>query len=158
MLTYANSKNYRNHSPTHQKRNQYCYSFSMKLTEEEAYQLCISEPRMMAKLIVKLQALQDQVDELKCHLGLNSTNSSKPPSTDSPFVPKPKTASNAKRKAGGQKGHEGKNLKTVEHPDVVIVSSPQECSGCGASLADTHSHLVASRQVFDLPVLKIEVS
>jgi hypothetical protein len=28
--------------------------------EEKAYQLCISEPRMMAKLIVKLQALQDR--------------------------------------------------------------------------------------------------
>jgi hypothetical protein len=37
----------------------------MKLTEEEAYQLCISEPRMMAKLIVKLQALQDRVDKLE---------------------------------------------------------------------------------------------
>jgi hypothetical protein len=56
---------------------------SMKLTEEEAYQLCISEPRMMAKLIVKLQALQDRVDELERRLGLNSNNSSKPPSTDS---------------------------------------------------------------------------
>jgi hypothetical protein len=43
----------------------------MKLTEEEAYQLCISEPRMMAKLIVKLQALQDRVDELERRLGLN---------------------------------------------------------------------------------------
>ena len=131
---------------------------SMKLTEEEAYQLCISEPRMMAKLIVKLQALQERVDELERRLGLNSNNSSKPPSTDSPFTPKPKTTSNAKRKAGGQKGHVGKNLKMVEHPDVVIVSSPQVCSDCGASLADIESYRVASRQVFDLPVLKIEVS
>jgi hypothetical protein len=46
----------------------------------------------------------------------------------------------------------------VEHPDVVIVSSPQACSDCGASLADIESYRVASRQVFDLPVLKIEVS
>jgi len=130
----------------------------MKLTEEEAYQLCISEPRMMAKLIVKLQALQDRVDELERRLGLNSSNSSKPPSTDSAFEPKAKTTSNTKRKAGGQKGHVGNNLKMVEHPDVVIVSSPQVCRDCGASLADTKSCRVASRQVFDLPVLKIEVS
>jgi transposase len=99
-----------------------------------------------------------RVDELERRLGLNSNNSSKPPSTDSPFTPKPKTTSNAKRKAGGQKGHVGKNLKMVEHPDVVIVSSPQACSDCGASLADIESYRVASRQVFDLPVLKIEVS
>ncbi len=66
--------------------------------------------------------------------------------------------SNAKRKAGGQKGREGKNLKMVEHPDVVIVSSAKICSDCGASLVDAQSHLVASRQVFDLPVMKIEVT
>jgi len=130
----------------------------MKLTEEEAYQLCISEPRMMAKLIVKLQALQERVDELERRLGLNSSNSSKPPSTDSPFVPKTKPNTNTKRKAGGQKGHAGKNLKMVEHPDVVIVSSPHVCCDCGASLADTKSSRVASRQLFDLPVLKMEVS
>lgn len=130
----------------------------MKLTEEEAYQLCISEPRTMAKLIVKLQALQDRVDELERRLGLSSNNSSKPPSTDSPYALKSKTASNAQRKAGGQKGHVGKNLKMVEHPDVVIVSSVQRCRECGISLVDAPAHLVASRQVFDFPVLKIEVS
>ena len=130
----------------------------MKLTEEEAYQLCMSEPRAMAKLIVKLQALQDRVDELERRLGLNSSNSSKPPSTDSAFEPKAKTTSHVKRKAGGQKGHVGKNLKMVEHPDFVIVSSPHVCRDCGASLADAKSTRVASRQVFDLPVLKIEVS
>jgi len=130
----------------------------MKLTEEEAYQLCISEPRMMAKLIVKLQALQDRVDELERRLGLNSSNSSKPPSTDSAFESKAKTTFHTKRKAGGQKGHVGRSLKMVEHPDVVIVSSPHVCSDCGACLANIGSYRVASRQVFDLPVLKLEVS
>lgn len=130
----------------------------MKLTEEEAYQLCISEPRMMAKLIVKLQNLQDRVDELERRLGLNSNNSSKPPSTDSPYAPKIKATTNFKRKAGAQKGREGKNLKMAAHPDTVIVSSAKICCECGTSLADTNSHLVASRQVFDLPVLKIQVS
>lgn len=46
----------------------------------------------------------------------------------------------------------------VEHPDIVIVSTPQVCGDCGVSLAGTSSRLVASRQVFDLPVLKIQVS
>ncbi|HQS67897.1 MAG TPA: hypothetical protein PLM93_11990 [Sulfuricurvum sp.] len=46
----------------------------------------------------------------------------------------------------------------VEHPDTIIVSSTEAYSDCGASLGDTHSRLVATRQVFDLPVLKIEVS
>ena len=130
----------------------------MKLTEEEAYQLCISEPRTMAKLIIKLQALQDQVKELQDRLGLNSSNSSKPPSSNSPFDKKPKTTSNGKRKSGGQKGREGKNLKMVKHPDTVIASIPQVCQDCGISLAEAQSRLVASRQVFDLPILKIQVT
>ncbi|MFA6145555.1 MAG: IS66 family transposase [Sulfuricurvum sp.] len=135
------------------------------LTEEEAYQLCLQEPRTVAKLLVellaKVEVLQNRVDELERRLKLNSSNSSKPPSTDSPFDPKTKKPSNAegkKRKPGGQKGREGKNLKMVQEPDSIIVSSPQMCSGCGSSLVDITPSSIASRQVFDLPVLKIEVT
>lgn len=113
---------------------------------------------ILLKMDARIKALENQVKELQDRLGLNSSNSSKPPSTNSPFAQKPKITSNAKRKAGGQTGHEGKNLKMVEHPDVVIVSTPEVCQECGVSLAKTPSRLIASRQVFDLPVLKIEVT
>ena len=125
------------------------------MKREEAEAIYDLGKEAVVEILLKMDA---RITALEIRLGLNSNNSSKPPSTDSPFTPKPKTTSNAKRKAGGQKGHVGKNLKMVEHPDVVIVSSPQACSDCGASLADTQSYRVASRQVFDLPVLKIEVS
>jgi len=125
----------------------------MKREEAEAiYEL---GKEAVVEILLKMDA---RITALEIRLRLNSSNSSKPPSTDSPFAQKPKTTSNAKRKAGGQKGREGKNLKMVEHPDVVIVSSAKTCSDCGASLANIQSRLVASRQVFDLPVLKIEVT
>ncbi|HRF56132.1 MAG TPA: IS66 family transposase zinc-finger binding domain-containing protein [Campylobacterales bacterium] len=71
---------------------------------------------------------------------------------------KASTANSSKRKSGGQKGHEGKNLKMVERPDKVIISSAEVCSNCGVSLEGATSHLNASRQVFDIPVLKMEVT
>ena len=52
-------------------------------------------------------------------LNLNSTNSSKPPSSD----PNRKKRQNRKtgNKAGGQKGHVGTTLKQVDQPDIVEV-------------------------------------
>ncbi len=125
------------------------------MKREEAEAIYDLGKEAVVEILLKMDA---RITALEIRLGLNSSNSSKPPSTDSPFVQKPKTTSNAKRKAGGQKGREGKNLKMVEHPDVVIASSAKICSDCGTSLVDTQSHLVASRQVFDLPIMKIEVT
>ena len=54
-------------------------------------------------------------------VGLNSNNSSKPPSTDpNRNKPQPKKSKNRK-KPGGQNGHQGKTLEPVSNPDEVIV-------------------------------------
>ena len=52
-------------------------------------------------------------------LGLNSSNSSKPPSTDRFPTKKPRTAPGKKRKPGGQKGHQGVRLQPVAKPDFI---------------------------------------
>ena len=52
-------------------------------------------------------------------LGLNSRNSSKPPSQDPNRKKDPKKGKE-KRKPGGQKGHKGRTLEKVENPDEVI--------------------------------------
>jgi len=53
-------------------------------------------------------------------LGLNSRNSSKPPSAD-PNRPRGrrKKATGAKRKPGGQPGHKGSQLVAVKDPDII---------------------------------------
>jgi transposase len=53
-------------------------------------------------------------------LGLNSRNSSKPPSSD-PNRPRGrrKQTGGEKRKPGGQPGHKGAHLKPVDNPDVI---------------------------------------
>jgi len=128
----------------------------MKKAEAEAiYDL---GKEAVVEILLKMDA---RITTLETKLGLNSNNSSKPPSTDSPFIPKAKkdaTTNNSKRKSGGQKGHEGNNLKMVEHPDKIIISSVKVCDNCGVSLENAIPSLVSSRQVFDIPVLKMEVT
>jgi len=66
-----------------------------------------------------VHALIDAITLLTNELGLNSSNSSKPPSTDLFPVKKPRIAPGKKRKPGGQKGHKGTHLKSVEKPDFI---------------------------------------
>lgn len=65
------------------------------------------------------RSLLDAITLLTNELGLNSSNSSKPPSTDLFPQKKPKIAPGKKRKPGGQKGHKGTRLQPVDKPDSV---------------------------------------
>ncbi len=102
--------------------------------------------------IVELEVL---VAELQVRLGQNSSNSSKPPSSDGYSKPSPKKRSlrrSSGRKQGGQEGHEGAHLERVEVPDRRIVHEPDVCEGCGGDLSDADElEGGESRQVFDIP-------
>jgi transposase len=101
-----------------------------------------------------IAALQARVAELEARLGKNSTNSSKPPSSDGPGTPpRPKQAPTG-RKRGGQPGH-GKHERTLLPPErvrSVTECRPKACRGCGDALhgsdPDPHVH-----QVLDIPRL-----
>jgi transposase len=107
-----------------------------------------------------VEALQTEIAELKRRLGQNSRNSSKPPSSDSPFVkPAPKSLRRKSgRKPGGQPGHPGSTLALVDDPDERLRHEPALCTGCGADLADAPEVGVERRQVFDLPPVTVRVS
>ena len=106
---------------------------------------------LIIHLMTKVEQLSARVAELEARLGMNSTNSSKPPSTDGYKKPSPKSLrQRSGRKPGGQKGHTGTTLRQVPNPDEVRVYTPERCA-CGHCLDDTPPHHVESRQVFDLP-------
>jgi transposase len=104
-------------------------------------------------LIALLLAQEARIAELERRLGLNSSNSGKPPSSDGLKQP-PRTSSLREpsgKKSGGQKGHPGETLQRSETPDAVIDHYPPSCLACGALLTETMATDFVVRQVFDLP-------
>ena len=98
-------------------------------------------------------ALTGRLAELERRLGLNSSNSGKPPSSDG--LKKPTRVGSLRepsgRKTGGQKGHPGETLCRVEKPDAIIDHYPETCAACGEPLTAAMATGHISRQVFDLP-------
>ena len=98
-------------------------------------------------------ALAARIAELERRLGLNSSNSGKPPSSDG--LKKPVRVKSLRegsgKPPGGQTGHKGETLRQVTDPDDVVDHYPSACSMCGAGLGPDASVGHSARQVFDLP-------
>src|ERR1700746_769177 len=102
-----------------------------------------------------LAAMQARIAELERRLGLNSSNSGKPPSSDGRKKPLRVRSlrEGSGKKPGGQKGHPGETLRQSETPDAVIDHYPPTCAACGAPLTAAMATGYVARQVFDLPDL-----
>lgn len=126
------------------------------MTREEAITLYrqgeeVVVPFLM-QITTQIKELQTQVADLQARLGINSQNSSKPPSSDGYNKPDPKSQRQLSgKKRGGQPGHQGETLCQVENPDEVIVYSPECCADCGADLSATPIQKTEKRQEFDIP-------
>ena len=106
-----------------------------------------------ARHAAEMATLQARIAELERRLGLNSSNSGKPPSSDGLKKP-PRTSSLREasgKQTGGQKGHPGETLRRSESPDTTIDHYPQTCTGCGEPLVAATATSYVARQVFDLP-------
>src|SRR6266542_96596 len=121
------------------------------------------------QLVVPQQvvALAAEVRELKARLGQNSSNSSRPPSSDAPFGPRRRVAPpepSSGRRAGGQPGHPGHFRAVVppERVDVVVDHWPECCVGCATLLvargAAEETEDYVAHQVTELPPLRAVVT
>src|SRR5437762_819160 len=78
----------------------------------------------------ELGQLQERVDTLEARLTQNSTTSSRPPSSDSPYKkPRQRTNATTPRKAGGKPGHPG-HRQVLLSPTTVHEVRPEQCA-CG---------------------------
>lgn len=101
-------------------------------------------------------ALQTEVRRLRDSAAQNSSNSSRPPSTDKPEKPQPKSLrEKSGRKPGGQPGHPGRTLQFSDTPKHTEIHPLLECE-CGEDLSHQPAIDFQRRQVFDLPSLKLE--
>lgn len=84
---------------------------------EKVNQQIAEEEDLSPALKASLEMMIVVITLLAQKLGLDSTNSSTPPSADPNRNKEP--SSKSARKPGGQKGHEGYNLKPVDNPDII---------------------------------------
>lgn len=107
-----------------------------------------------------IAALQECVRALEARLAQNSTNSSKPPSSDPPGIVRPGKKPKG-RKRGGQPGHRGHHrmLLPPERADVVVPHAPETCEHCGHSLTGAEEALpVQVHQEVELPPVRAAVT
>jgi len=109
----------------------------------------------IAALRELVAALRSQVADLAAQVKTNSRNSSKPPSSDGPAKPSPKSLrGKSGRKPGRPKGQPGATMELSEHPDKKVKHRPKRCSCCGKSLKNAPVTAVERRQVIDIPPVK----
>lgn len=100
-------------------------------------------------------ALKERIRYLEERLGLNSDNSSKPPSMNPPNRKLSSLKERGKKKRGGQNGHPGhfRELLPLEEVNQVKMYPPPDTCSCGGHVAinddSPHRH-----QVFEIPQVK----
>jgi transposase len=116
------------------------------------------ENRLLREQIVLLQR---SVAELEKRLRLDSSSSSKPPSSDGLSKAKKKRTPVSLREStkayGGQKGHKGETMEQVSNPDMVVVHSVSACASCGVNLSDVAAKSIVKRQVKDVEIRAVVV-
>lgn len=110
-------------------------------------------------LLFQIRELTARVLELENNNKKDSNNSSKPPSTDIGKIRATKSLRVAGNKSqGGQAGHKGDTLKSVNHPDIIEVHRVTICTCCSRDLTILAPTGYKSRQVFDLPAIRLQVT
>ena len=101
----------------------------------------------------QVAALAAQVGELRRRLDKDSSTSSKPPSSDSPYKKKPRDRSlrgTSGRRPGKQPGAESSTLRQSPDPGETVLCGPAACGCCGHGLAgEPVLGAVQKRQVFE---------
>lgn len=115
----------------------------------EAYQL-IAE---LSGQIERLTVLNGLLEELERRARRDSSTSSRPPSSDSPYKKRPANRSlreRGKRRPGKQPGDPGMTRCLVDDPDESFDCPRAACRGCGANLAAEPVTAQRRHQVTDI--------
>jgi transposase len=132
-------------------------SADSELTRDELLALLRAKDEHIALIQQRLEELEGLVVALTARLGRDSSNSSRPPSSDSPFVKKPAAKRSVRAKSGKRPGRQpgsgGTTLRLVDDPDETVTEVASECGRCGDDLRDAPVFEVQRRQVVDVPPL-----
>lgn len=128
-----------------------------KIREREVRIEQLQRENKELKEIIQLQ--KEAIQDLQDQLTKNSRNSNKPPSSDGDRKPRTNSLRRSSgKKNGGQKGHKGHTIELVENPDHIKMHEVKECKHCHISLEDKEPIGYEKRQVFDIPLIQMEVT
>jgi transposase len=109
--------------------------------------------RLISELTPQVERLSARVEQLERQARKDSSTSSRPPSSDSPYKKKGSDRSlreRGKRRPGKQPGDPGMTMGLVDDPDERIECPPAACRGCGAGLAGAPVTAQRRHQVTDI--------
>lgn len=122
---------------------------------DDVMSLLAAKDAEIAVLTARVTELEGLVAALHAQLGRDSSNSGKPPSSDSPFTKKPAPKRSVRTRSGRPRGKQpgapGATLRLSDDPDDTITHIPPVCAGCGNDLADAEVFGVCRHQVVDVP-------
>lgn len=120
-------------------------------TIKEAQNILDKSPNLPPEIRAVFSVLLSMIIILLQKKGLNSGNSSLPPSKDPIGFKKERSLRPLSgRQRGGQLGHVGTTLEKVPDPDEIIEHHVKSCIGCGKSLQLVDALSFESRQVFEI--------
>jgi transposase len=125
-------------------------NIDIQATIEKAQALIREDKQVSSAIRSMFEIMILIITLLANRLNLNSSNSSKPPSSDPNRQRKPRQKSD--KKAGGQKGHVGTTLKKVDNPDrIKKIKVDRRTLPRG-----TYRHVgYETRQVFDIDISRV---
>jgi transposase len=112
-----------------------------------------------AQLRAENAHLRARVQALEARLGQNSSNSSRPPSSDPPSAPPRPPQRPSGRARGAQPGHQAHLRPLLPEAEVTTVVDhwPTSCRGCQAPLPSVASGAPLRHQVLEVPPVRAEV-
>src|SRR5271157_4190736 len=115
-------------------------------------------PAAQAAVLALVLSLEQRIAALEERVNTNSTNSSKPPSSDAPSVKRRPPVPPSGKKRGGQPGHR-RRIRPLVPPERLrrlVVCKPTHCRGCGHDLHGDDPRPLR-HQVAELPPVLPEV-
>src|SRR4028118_332493 len=134
-----------------------------QLATEKLVKMIVEQARAIEQLKSRVIELEQEIEKLKISRGLDSTTSSKPPSSallkksEKKLEAQIEFRETPKRKPGGQPGHPGKTRKGFGRVDRFEILRPQVCRCCGQGEFSGEPLPIYTQQVAHLVESPIEI-
>jgi len=117
----------------------------------------MSREELLALVVAQaktIEVLTERVAELERQVASDSSNSSRPPSSDAPWDKKPAKKRSSRRRSGRKPGKQPGSVSSsrslIDDPDERLEIHPDHCTSCDASLRGASEHGRQRRQVVDV--------